>query len=198
MLELEMDKRTTGEYAADELRAAIMSGQIADDTEISQVEIARGFGLSRMPVREALIQLEGEGLIERLDNRHTRVIGVNQEVCASRFILMTTLMELALGSISPDAIEPLLSDWRTCPQRSQEVLSLYDRILTASPDRFLRQIYRRVFSGFFAYSLKNMNPLPSSALIEQALGSAMQRNRAQLHRALQEYYAQVQAALSEG
>ena len=44
------------------LRDAILSGQIASGTELTQVELAESLGVSRMPVREALIILEYQGL----------------------------------------------------------------------------------------------------------------------------------------
>ena len=47
---------------------AILSGQIPAGTEMTQKELAESLGVSRMPVREALILLEYQGLIHRLPN----------------------------------------------------------------------------------------------------------------------------------
>ena len=66
-----MDRRTSGEQAADVIRREILLGRIGDREELNQVELANTLGISRMPVRDALKQLENECFIERLGNRHT-------------------------------------------------------------------------------------------------------------------------------
>ena len=55
------------------LKDEILSGNIPCQTEMTQNELASSLGVSRMPVREALIILEYQGLIERLPNNHVRV-----------------------------------------------------------------------------------------------------------------------------
>jgi DNA-binding GntR family transcriptional regulator len=55
------------------LRQMILSGEIAPGAELSQVELARMVGVSTTPVREALRQLEVEGLVESRRNRRPRV-----------------------------------------------------------------------------------------------------------------------------
>jgi DNA-binding GntR family transcriptional regulator len=49
---------------AEELRAAIHAGDLADQAVLNQTALAAHFGVSRVPVREAMRQLEAEGLIE--------------------------------------------------------------------------------------------------------------------------------------
>ena len=45
------------------LRDEILAGNIPDGSEMTQNELAESLGVSRMPVREALILLEYQGLI---------------------------------------------------------------------------------------------------------------------------------------
>lgn len=47
----------------DALRAHILSGELAPGRQIRQEVLAEQFGVSRVPVREALRQLEAEGLV---------------------------------------------------------------------------------------------------------------------------------------
>lgn len=49
---------------ADGLRERIISGEIASGAALSEVVLAAEFGVSRTPVREALKQLQVEGLVE--------------------------------------------------------------------------------------------------------------------------------------
>jgi DNA-binding GntR family transcriptional regulator len=46
------------------LRSEIISGRLAPRAMLSEQEIAAGFGISRTPVREAMIKLAEEGLVE--------------------------------------------------------------------------------------------------------------------------------------
>lgn len=64
------------DQAAAALRREIYAGELPDGTELRQEDIAAQLGISRLPVREAMQQLQNEGLLERLPNRHVRVVGV--------------------------------------------------------------------------------------------------------------------------
>ena len=61
------------------LRDEILAGNIPDGSEMTQNELAESLGVSRMPVREALILLEYQGLIDRLPNNHVRVASLTED-----------------------------------------------------------------------------------------------------------------------
>jgi len=61
-------------YAA--LRAAILSGDLQPGTWIREKELAASLSVSRTPLREALVRLSGEGLVETSPNRGVVVRGV--------------------------------------------------------------------------------------------------------------------------
>lgn len=56
--------RTATAYVEATLRAAILSGRLAGGTPLRQEDLAGAFGVSRMPVREALRQLEAQALVD--------------------------------------------------------------------------------------------------------------------------------------
>jgi DNA-binding GntR family transcriptional regulator len=56
-----------------------MSGDYRPGALLSQVELARNFGVSRTPLREALRRLEAEGLVESLQNQRARVATIDAE-----------------------------------------------------------------------------------------------------------------------
>lgn len=63
------DRRITADYVADALRQAIHRGDLADGAVLNQAALAAHFGVSRVPVREAMRQLQAEGLIETRAHR---------------------------------------------------------------------------------------------------------------------------------
>ena len=108
-----MDRRTSGEQVADVIRQEILLGRMEDCQELNQVELANTLGISRMPVRDALKQLENECFIERLDNRHPRVIGATDQGCVSRYRLLSALETEAALYISPGQLEQIQKAWGT-------------------------------------------------------------------------------------
>lgn len=61
-------RNATG-VAVDLIRAAILEGRIGPGERLKEEVIARDLGLSRTPVREALLLLQGEGLVDSSRNR---------------------------------------------------------------------------------------------------------------------------------
>jgi len=80
----------------DRLRAAIMSGEMAPGQVLSQVDLARGFGVSRTPLREALRMLQEEGLITAELNKRARVAVPNADEL--ELIYSTRLLLSALAT----------------------------------------------------------------------------------------------------
>lgn len=59
-----VSRQTLGDHVYQQVREAIMRGEIPGGTEINQVDLANRLGVSRVPVREALRRLQAERLIE--------------------------------------------------------------------------------------------------------------------------------------
>jgi DNA-binding GntR family transcriptional regulator len=64
---------TGAEFVHHQLREAILHGRLEAGAIMSQVQLAREFGVSRTPLREALRMLQREGLVEGEANRRVRV-----------------------------------------------------------------------------------------------------------------------------
>jgi DNA-binding GntR family transcriptional regulator len=78
----------------DILRMALLPGALLDE-----VEIGKQFNLSRSPVREALIRLSAEGLIQTLPNKSTLVAPLNIAEF-SQFIDALDLMQRATSRLA--------------------------------------------------------------------------------------------------
>ncbi len=92
---------------ADHIRALIRNGKLALGARISDKGIALELGVSRTPVREALVQLESEGLVTIRPQSGTFVVELSasdvRQICAARAVLEAGALKLAARKISaPD------------------------------------------------------------------------------------------------
>ncbi|TCW32474.1 GntR family transcriptional regulator [Gulbenkiania mobilis] len=55
--------------ATEAIRQRILAGEWADGSQLRQEALSRQLGMSRVPIREALRQLEAEGLVTIIENR---------------------------------------------------------------------------------------------------------------------------------
>lgn len=85
------------------LQQAILSGQIPAGTEMTQNELAESLGVSRMPVREALMILEYQGLVVRLPNNHVKAAELTPESLRQILALGAQLERQAMRHLPPDA-----------------------------------------------------------------------------------------------
>lgn len=68
-----------GQKIFQQVRQDIISGKYAQGEELKELLIADLMGVSRTPVREALRQLEQEGLVTIIPNKGTYVVGVTRQ-----------------------------------------------------------------------------------------------------------------------
>ncbi len=102
-------QRSTPDLIADALREAIIQGIFKEEQSLRQDEIAKQFGVSRIPVREALRQLEAEGLVKFYNNRGAVVSGLSpreaQEICEIRIALESMAIKLAIPNLQEVDLE---------------------------------------------------------------------------------------------
>jgi DNA-binding GntR family transcriptional regulator len=65
--------RTATEVATDLIRRAILTGQLKPGDRLREVDLAGRLGISRTPIREALLILQAEGTVDATPNRGARV-----------------------------------------------------------------------------------------------------------------------------
>ncbi|MEV4608541.1 GntR family transcriptional regulator [Neorhizobium sp. LMR1-1-1.1] len=66
---LKLKHKTLSGALITEIRQAILSGKYAGGTQLRQDALAETYGVSRIPVREVLFQLEAEGLVKILPQK---------------------------------------------------------------------------------------------------------------------------------
>ncbi len=91
--------RNLSEQLVDLVRERILTGDVAPDRPIRQDALAAEFGVSKIPLREALARLEQEGLLASQANRGFTVRPLNareaEEVYALRLKLEPEMIALA-------------------------------------------------------------------------------------------------------
>jgi DNA-binding GntR family transcriptional regulator len=92
---------TTPHLIADALRAEILSGQLRGRQVLPQEELAQRFGVSRIPVREALRNLESEGLVTIEPNRGAFVTDPSVDEVREAYELRALLEPAALRRAVP-------------------------------------------------------------------------------------------------
>jgi len=93
-----IERRSLPESIAAQLRQAILAGELEEST-LPEAKLAAQMGVSRAPVREAMLQLEREGLLKFDTNGRTRVRPLRQEdleeIVTTRVALEGTAARLA-------------------------------------------------------------------------------------------------------
>jgi DNA-binding GntR family transcriptional regulator len=93
--------RTLSSAIVEQLRQAILDGTHPAGLQLRQDFLADLYGVSRIPVREALFQLEAEGLVRIIPHKGAVVSGLSLEEINDVFDLRLLLEPRLLGSSGP-------------------------------------------------------------------------------------------------
>jgi DNA-binding GntR family transcriptional regulator len=135
------------DHIRDVLVARILDGTYPAGMQLKELSLAREFNVSQAPIREALRELEGSGLVTSERYRGTRVRGADSQEMRESYELRATLevraVELAVP-VAPDALaqmENCLRLMKTAVQASDveayivEALRLHRHLIVASHNR---------------------------------------------------------------
>ena len=104
---------TAQQQAYGYLREKILSGEFASDLKLNPAEIAAALGISRVPVREALLQLDAEGLVTLRPNRSAVVTRLTasevEELFAIRALLEGLAVKFAMPNLTEEAVCELVA-----------------------------------------------------------------------------------------
>jgi DNA-binding GntR family transcriptional regulator len=94
-------RRKLGEECARYLRDAVMSGRYSSGDKLVVENIAHELGVSSMPVREALLTLASEGLLDELPRRGFRVIEIKRRDIEDVFQVHSHVAGLLAAEAAP-------------------------------------------------------------------------------------------------
>jgi len=90
-----LERRTTADLVFEELFNAITSLEMLPGTKLSETEIAKSFGVSRQPVRDAFNKLEAQDLLLIRPQKATQVRGFSLErIDHARFVRLAVEIEV--------------------------------------------------------------------------------------------------------
>ncbi len=99
------------EQARDILRDEIISGTIPPDTHLTILQVAKRFGVSQMPVREAFQWLQGEGLLKVVAHKGAYVLALDPIRVRSLYLIRSVveglLARLSVNNITDSTLEKL-------------------------------------------------------------------------------------------
>lgn len=151
--------------ASDVLRAAIVDGRLRPGDRLKEVEIAEQLGISRAPVREALRQLEHEGLVASLPYRATEVLGISQEEVTEVLVpIRLTLESFAFRKALPllsqqdfETLEGLVARMRDAGSRgdldelAEADVRFHELVIERSAQPHCLQVWRTIEPRVRAY-----------------------------------------------
>ncbi len=121
------------------IRDDILNGKYAENEELKEVAIGEELGVSRTPVREALRQLELEGLVQIIPNKGAYVVGISAGDIRDIYMIRSKLEGLcarwACENITDEQMEELeeivyLADFHEAKGHDEQLVELDNRFHT--------------------------------------------------------------------
>ena len=131
--------RTVESMVYDVLRDAILDGILPPGQRLRQEILAAAIGVSRVPVRSALLQLEAQGLVEFHDRKgavvHALTCQQVREIYDLRILLEGHALRMSMESMTPQRLERM----RLLAARADSQLEKEDFVATRK--QFFREMY---------------------------------------------------------
>ena len=124
------ERRTTADVVFEQLQEEIVSLKVFPGAKLSETEVARRFGVSRQPVRDAFARLENLDLLLIRPQKATEVRGFSlQRISHARFVRLAVELEV---------IRHACSVWDSnCIETMERNLDLQQQSIDAEqPDKF--------------------------------------------------------------
>ncbi len=129
-------------YVTDQIRNRIILGELAPGERVPLDLLAQEFGISRVPLREALRQLAAEGLVDQTPRRGTTVRPLSMQDLEDCFHLLEYLESIAATRATATSHPEMVVDMRYWFERMDELQAHH-----ASPQ--MLDAHRRFHFSYF-------------------------------------------------
>lgn len=146
------------QLVTDALRAAIVEGTIAPGTRLVEKDLCELFGVSRPSVREALRQVESEGLIESLPNRGPVVTQLTPQDAIEIFQIRESLEPTAARLFAMNATDRQMIDLKKAAASLESAFkSEQSAAVLRAKGHFYEQLYAGSHNKLVGSILRNLN-----------------------------------------
>lgn len=167
--------RTISQMVYEMLKEAIVSGAFAPGEWLRQESLAGAMGVSRIPVRTALVQLESEGLIEFHPHRGARVRTLTSaqinEIFRLRALLESYALRQSMALMTPSRISELRALAQQLDAQPEGTQFLDARV------RFYRELYDAQNNPLLVQLIEELRSHLGRYLLGIRLGDFHKRHR---------------------
>ncbi|WP_037311582.1 GntR family transcriptional regulator [Amycolatopsis orientalis] len=156
-------RRGLADEVADRVRDAIFGGTYPPGAQLREVELSEALGVSRGPVREALLKLEREGLVRSEWHRGALVTTLSDVDVAELDSLRSALEQLAVQLVVASASDADLAAIEEVVERMVRArdehemvrcdIDFHDAVYAASGHRRLIEAWRAIRSQVYLFLL---------------------------------------------
>ncbi|MBL8347293.1 MAG: GntR family transcriptional regulator [Rubrivivax sp.] len=173
------------ELALERIRTAIVEGQIKLGEQVSEAQLALQMGVSKTPVREALVRLAHDGLVQVHPQRGTFVFKLDPDqvgqLCRYRAMVETAALREAMASARPALARNmacLVAEMQVAEEAGDlKALSRIDmqfhwQFFELCPNEYLRAGYEVIRGQLVA--LRHRSPITNAVSSHQVLVEAVE------------------------
>jgi DNA-binding GntR family transcriptional regulator len=170
-----MDRPSSGDLVAIHVRSLIFNGELRQGDRVHQDDIARQLGVSRIPVREAIIALDREGWLTITPHRGAFVHGLDEDALRDHY----ELLGLVYGLAARRAVARATSDARTRLRAALDALTAADtpEQLHDTNDVFLRTLLAMARAPRLGGVMRNMSTVVPGNFFQLVPGSGATQQR---------------------
>jgi DNA-binding GntR family transcriptional regulator len=170
-----IDRPSSGDLVAIHVRSLIFNGELRQGDRVHQDEIAKSLGVSRIPVREAIIALDREGWLTITPHRGAFVHGLDEDALRDHY----ELLGLVYGLAARRAVDRATPEARAQLRRAQEALAAATTPAEVhdTNDVFLRTLLAIARSPRLGRVMRNMSTVVPGNFFELVPGSIAVQQR---------------------
>jgi DNA-binding GntR family transcriptional regulator len=156
-------RRGLADEVADRIREAVFSGVYALGAQLREVELSEALGVSRGPVREALLRLEREGLVRSEWHRGATVTTLSPQDVSEVDSLRGALEQLAVELVVSRASDDDLTAIETAARRMERAedahelvrrdIAFHDAVFAATGHQRLLEAWQAIRSQVHLFLL---------------------------------------------
>jgi DNA-binding GntR family transcriptional regulator len=147
------------------LRREIVMGELAHGSHLKEPSLARRFGVSRLPIREAIAELSREGVVQILPRRGAFVIGITDQDITDIYECRTMIELAAIRRVAVTIDAQGIADLNLLvDQMDDAVAAGLPRLLAAADMMFHRRIVELSKNRALIASWERLAPLIETIL----------------------------------